>query len=204
MSASAHNSEDGVGIRRRDAAEMETVTMEGTEAASSDIAENGDRNGYPAAAAVHARVRQLAEAPRPRIAGLRSRSVSGSRSPDPSSSPEPSPRSCRPAAVSRVSSLRYSGGALHGVDQPTSFDHNFESLPAAAATGGCKAASSSPPAPRRPVRRLPRSRDEAAEAAEAVTHLSRQLPPLVRVQAEVAEENGAGARYTILYTQLAQ
>ena len=176
---------------------METVTMEGTEAASSHIAENGDRNnGYPAAAAVHARVRQLAEAPRPRSAGLRSRSVSGSRSPDPSSSPEPSPRSCRPAAVSRVSSLRYSGGALHGVDQPTSFDHNFESLSTAAATGGCKAASSSPPAPRRPVRRLPRSRDEAGEAAEAVTHLSRQLPPLVRVQAEVAEENGAGARYT--------
>ena len=103
-------------------------------------------------------------------------------------SPELSPVSYRP--ISRNHSLRYSGGALHHTDQPVSFDHNFDSLERE--LRDYKARSSSPP--RRPSRRGSR-RDSEGEAEPELTvrHLARQrpLPPLVRVQADLAAENGA-------------
>ena len=103
-------------------------------------------------------------------------------------SPEVSPVSYRP--ISRNHSLRYSGGALHDTDQPVSFDHNFDSRER---ENIYKAKSSSPP--RRPTRRGSRrdSEGEAESACPPVRHLSRQrpLPPLVRVQADLAAENGA-------------
>ena len=105
-------------------------------------------------------------------------------------SPELSPVSYRP--ISRNHSLRYSGGALHHTDQPVSFDHNFASPERELRDNLYKARSSSPP--RRPSRRGSR-RDSEGEAEPEVTvrHLARQrpLPPLVRVQADLAAENGA-------------
>ena len=81
----------------------------------------------------------------------------------------------------RTHSLRYSGGALHTTDQPVSFDHNFDSWERQRGPTG-RAQSSSPS----------RS-DGEAESSLTVRHLSRQrqLPPLVRVQADLAAENGA-------------
>ena len=102
-------------------------------------------------------------------------------------SPEVSPVSYRP--ISRNHSLRYSGGALHHTDQPVSFDHNFDR---AERDNIYKAKSSSPP--RRPTRRGSRRDSEGEpESALTVKHLARQrpLPPLVRVQADLAAENGA-------------
>ena len=97
-----------------------------------------------------------------------------------SDSRDVSPVKYRPVSGSRNhGALRYSGGALHGGDQPTSFDHNFEAEPPD------KASSSSPP--RRPHRR-PREGSQSP-APVSVMHLSRQLPPLVRVQADLAAEN---------------
>ena len=91
--------------------------------------------------------------------------------------------------ISRNHSLRYSGGALHHTDQPVSFDHNFDSQQR---ENIYKAKSSSPP--RRPNRRGSR-RDSEGESEHGLTvkHLARQrpLPPLVRVQADLAAENGA-------------
>ena len=154
-------------------------------------------------APVNARVRELSrneDANRPN----RSRSVSSLRmgkgkessemenfvSPrDIPDSPEMSPVTYRPSTSSRTHSLRYTSGALHGSDQPTSFDHNFDSLPVQ--VNSTKAKSSSPP--RRPLRR--RRNDSPSDLTPApemtVTHLSRQLPPLVRVQADLAAENGS-------------
>ena len=91
--------------------------------------------------------------------------------------------------ISRNHSLRYSGGALHHTDQPVSFDHNFDR---AERDNIYKAKSSSPP--RRPTRRGSRRDSEGEpESALTVKHLARQrpLPPLVRVQADLAAENGA-------------
>ena len=105
-------------------------------------------------------------------------------------SPELSPVSYRP--ISRNHSLRYSGGALHHTDQPVSFDHNFASPERELRDNLYKARSSSPP--RRPSRRGSR-RDSEGEVEPELTvkHLARQrpLPPLVRVQADLAAENGA-------------
>ena len=151
--------------------------------------------------AIHNRVRQLSRhQERPRSwsgdCGPRSRSLSSHRqmSPGHSKPPSPGPESeardvspvqYRPVSGSRNHSLRYSGGALHGMDQPTSFDHNFDSVPPD------KASSSSPP--RRPQRRH-RDGSGTRESTQSpapisVTHLSRQLPPLVRVQADLDAEN---------------
>ena len=80
----------------------------------------------------------------------------------------------------RTHSLRYSGGALHTTDQPISFDHNFDSWERDVTS---RAQSSSPT----------RSPGESeTESGLTVRHLSRQrqLPPLVRVQADLAAENG--------------
>ena len=156
--------------------------------------------------AIHNRVRQLSRhQERPRSwsgdCGPRSRSLSSHRqmSPGHSKPPSPGPEDMshvsesrdaspvkyRPVSGSRNHSLRYSGGALHGMDQPASFDHNFDSVPPD------KASSSSPP--RRPQRR-PRDGSGTRESTQSpaltsVTHPSRQLPPLLRVQADLAAEN---------------
>ena len=91
--------------------------------------------------------------------------------------------------ICRNHSLRYSGGALHQTDQPVSFDHNFDSLEA---RPSYKAQSASPP--RRRVREDSQSEGETERGPGlTVRHLSRQrqLPPLIRVQADLAAENGA-------------
>ena len=90
-------------------------------------------------------------------------------------SPEIAVRNFKP--VSRNHSLKYSGGALHGLHQPTSFDHNFDSI--------------SPSAPQRPIRRRG---EDVVRKDESVTRRGGQLPPLVRVRADLAAETGAGDR----------
>ena len=159
--------------------------------------------------AMHARVRQLSRHQHPdnrrswsgdcSPPGVRSRSWSSSshRQMSPVSpggaedvtshvSRDASPVTYRPVSGSRSQALRYSGGAgLHGMDQPTSFDHNFDST-----EPPDKASSSSPP--RRPHRR--QREGSGSPAPISVTHLSRQLPPLVRVQADLDAENLGSTR----------
>ena len=172
---------------------------------------NGDQEGAGDAgpvSAIHNRVRQLTSRHQDNrrswsgdcspTARSRSWSSSSHRQMSPQGEPEDvshvsaesrdvSPVTYRPVSGPRNhKSLRYSGGALHGMDQPTSFDHNFDSEPPD------KASSSSPP--RRPHRRHRDSGSGTREssgspAPMSVTHLSRQLPPLVRVQADLAAEN---------------
>lgn len=91
-------------------------------------------------------------------------------------SPSLSPVTYKHKPISRTHSLRYSGGAVHTTDQPVSFDHNFESWERDVSS---RAQSSSPT-------------ESEAESGLTVKHLSRQrqLPPLVRVQADLAAENG--------------
>ena len=88
--------------------------------------------------------------------------MEGAGSPDQrAESPGSSP--VRYTGLPRTPELRYSGGALHDTQQPLSFDHDFSSL-----------GQEEVEAPDRPARSRP----------------GRPLPPLVRVQAELAAENG--------------
>ena len=155
--------------------------------------------GSPSSSAIPVRLRQLSESWPPEHrrswtgdcgpGNRQSRSGSCQRMPGPGDTV--SPVRHRPFTRRDNHSLRYSGGSLHVMDQPASFDHNFESL------SQDKAKSSSPPT--RPLRRhrdgsAPRDRGQSL-ASISVTHLSRQLPPLVRVQADLDAENLGSSRY---------
>lgn len=114
-------------------------------------------------------------------------------------SPEQSPSSLY-KPVSRNPSLKFSGGALHGFHQPTSFDHNFDSLNVVHLGHHTKAKSTSPH--RRPME-MRRQEDTngpmraqyedtngpmKGQADESRHVRGGQLPPLVRVRADLASE----------------
>ena len=115
---------------------------------------------------------------------------------DKEESPEQSPSSMY-KPVSRNPSLKFSGGALHGFHQPTSFDHNFDSLNVVHLGHHTKSKSTSPQ--RRPMRRQEEENGQIrgqyddngpirSQPDESRHVRGGQLPPLVRVRADLASE----------------